>query len=200
MAKTNEVTIAQVYAKALLQLATEQGAADTIELELQQLLAQIMRDEDFAAFIGSRAIDADARRKSLDRMFEGRLSGLLLDALQVLNRKHRLDLLSYIQQAYHRLFAEQQSIAEVRVITVEPLSEDLRARLQQVMEERTRQSVKLIEKIEPAVLGGMVVRTADEQIDVSVARQLRRMRATLLEHASRGILEGKTMFEGATAY
>lgn len=200
MAKTEEVTIAEVYAWALLELANEQGLADTIELELRELVEQIRRDPEPAAFIASRAIDADARRKSLDRMFQGRLSNLLVDTLQVLNKKHRLHLLGYVQQQYHRMFVEQQNIAEVRVMTAAPLSEELRARVQQIMEERTRQIVKLIEKIEPAVLGGVVVRTGDEQIDVSVARQLRRFHDTLVEHASRHIHAGTNLFEGATTY
>ncbi|MCH8052988.1 MAG: ATP synthase F1 subunit delta, partial [Planctomycetes bacterium] len=145
-------------------------------------------------------IDPDQRRESLDVMFQGRMSALLLNTLHILNNKDRLEIVGEVQRLYHELTLEQQAIVEVHVSAAEPLSEVMRTRLQQLMESRTGRTVRLAEHVEPALLGGLIVRVGDEQIDMSVARQLRRFQERLLEHAQQHIHAGTELFEGATKY
>ncbi len=78
MAQTDETTIANVYARALLELATEQRAADTVDRAFGEFAAYLETDSDFKAFVTARVIDTDARRESLDKMFQGRMEELLL--------------------------------------------------------------------------------------------------------------------------
>ncbi len=200
MGNTDQTTIAEVYARSLLELATERGESDTIDREFAEFAAQLRANPDFKAFVTARVIDADQRRKSLDVMFQGRMSELLLNALHVLNDKGRLEIVGEVQRLYHELTLEQQAIVEVHVSAAEPLSDVMRTRLQQLMESRTGSTVRLVENVEPRVLGGLIVRVGDQQIDMSVARQLRRFQERLLEHADQHILAGTALFEGATDY
>ncbi len=200
MANTDQTTIAEVYARSLLGLATERGESDTIDSEFAEFAGHLKADPDFKAFVTARVIDADQRRKSLDVMFQGRMSELLLNTLHILNNKDRLEIVGEVQRLYHELTLEQQAIVEVHVSVAEPLSDVMRTRLQQLMESRTGRTVRLAEHVEPALLGGLIVRVGDEQIDMSVARQLRRFQDRLLEHAQQHIHAGTDLFEGATNY
>ncbi len=200
MANTDQTTIAEVYARSLLGLATERGESDTIDSEFAEFAGHLKADPDFKAFVTARVIDADQRRKSLDVMFQGRMSELLLNTLHILNNKDRLEIVGEVQRLYHELTLEQQAIVEVHVSVAEPLSDVMRTRLQQLMESRTGRTVRLAEHVEPALLGGLIVRVGDEQIDMSVARQLRRFQERLLEHAQQRIHAGTDLFEGATNY
>ena len=200
MANTDQTTIAEVYARSLLELAMGRGESDTIDLEFAEFAALLKADPDFKAFVTARVIDPDQRRKSLDTMFQGRMSDLLLHALHVLNNKDRLEIVSEVQRLYHELTLKQQAIVEVHVSAAEPLSDVMRTRLQQLMESRTGRTVRLTERVESALLGGLIVRVGDEQIDMTVARQLRRFQETLLEHAQQHIHAGTELFEGATDY
>ncbi len=200
MATTDQTTIAEVYARSLLELAMGRGESDTIDREFAEFAALLQADPDFRAFVTARVIDADQRRKSLDVMFQGRMSELLLNTLHVLNNKDRLEIVGEVQRLYHDLTLEQQAIVEVHVSAAEPLSDVMRTRLQQLMESRTGRTVRLAEHVDPAILGGLIVRVGDEQIDMSVARQLRRFQKTLLEHAQQHIHAGTELFEGATEY
>ncbi len=200
MANTDQTTIAEVYARSLLELATARGESDTIDLEFAEFATLLKADPDFKAFVTARVIDPDQRRKSLDTMFQGRMSDLLLNALHVLNNKDRLEIVGEVQRQYHDLTLKQQAIVEVHVSAAEPLSDVMRTRLQQLMESRTGRTVRLTERVEPAMLGGLIVRVGDEQIDMSVARQLRRFQETLMEHAQQHIHAGTKLFEGATEY
>ncbi len=200
MATTDQTTIAEVYARSLLELAIGRGESDAIDREFAEFAAHLQADPDFKAFVTARVIDADQRRKSLDIMFQGRMSELLLNTLHVLNSKDRLEIVGEVQRLYHDLTLEQQAIVEVHVSAAEPLSDVMRTRLQQLMESRTGRTVRLAEHVDPAILGGLIVRVGDEQIDMSVARQLRRFQKTLLEHAQQHIHAGTELFEGATEY
>ncbi len=200
MANTDQTTIAEVYARSLLELAIGRGESDTIDREFAEFAMHLKADPDFKAFVTARVIDPDQRRKSLDVMFQGRMSELLLNALHVLNNKGRLEIVGEVQRLYHELTLEQQAIVEVHVSAAEPLSDVMRTRLQQLMESRTGRTVRLAEHVEPKVLGGLIVRVGDEQIDMSVARQLRRFQERLLEHAQQHIHAGTALFEGATEY
>ena len=200
MARTDETSVAEVYAQALLDLAIERNQADTVDLEFGEFAAQLDRDSDFKAFVTARVIDSGQRRKSLDVMFKGQMSDLLLDTLQVLNSKERLEIVAKVRRRYHELMLEHQAIEEVQVITAEPLSDEKRRDLQKLMESRTGSTVSLVEEIDPSVLGGLIVRVGDNQIDMSVSRQLRRFQEALLQQAERHIHAGTELFEGATTY
>ena len=200
MANTDQTTIAEVYARSLLELAIGRGESDAIDREFAEFAAHLQADPDFKAFVTARVIDADQRRKSLDVMFQGRMSELLLNTLHVLNNKDRLEIVGEVQRLYHELTLEQQAIVEVHVSAAEPLSDVMRTRLQQLMESRTGRTVRLAEHVDPAILGGLIVRVGDEQIDMSVARQLRRFQKSVLEHAQQHIHAGTELFEGATKY
>ena len=200
MANTDQTTIAEVYARSLLELAIGRGESDTIDREFAEFAALLQGDADFKAFVTARVIDPDQRRASLDVMFQGRMSELLLNTLHVLNNKDRLEIVGEVQRLYHELTLEQQAIVEVHVSAAEPLSDVMRTRLQQLMESRTGRTVRLAEHVEPALLGGLIVRVGDEQIDMTVARQLRRFQERILEHAQQHIHAGTELFEGATKY
>ena len=200
MANTDQTTIAEVYARSLLKLAIGRGESDTIDREFAEFAGHLKADPDFKALVTARVIDPDQRRKSLDVMFQGRMSELLLNALHVLNNKGRLEIVGEVQRLYHELTLEQQAIVEVHVSAAEPLSDVMRTRLQQLMESRTGRTVRLAEHVEPTLLGGLIVRVGDEQMDMSVARQLRRFQERLLEHAQQHIHAGTELFEGATEY
>lgn len=200
MATTEEIAIAEVYAAALLELANAQGTAESIDQEFAELAAFLKIDADLMAFTTSRMIDADSRRDSMDKMFQGQLSDLLLNTLQVMNRKGRTELITTVQQRYRRLLMEQQRIVEVEVTSAAPLSETSRESLAVVMGARTGQMVTLVEHVDPKVMGGLVVLVGDEQIDLSVAKQLRKFRDAVVEHGSRHIHAGTDLFEGATSF
>jgi F-type H+-transporting ATPase subunit delta len=95
---------------------------------------------------------------------------------------------------------EQQRIVEVEVTSAAPLSETSRESLAVVMGARTGRMVTLIEHVDPKVMGGLVVLVGDEQIDLSVAKQLRKFHDAVVEHGSRRIHAGADFFEGAMSF
>lgn len=194
---TELTTIAEVYAQSLLDLALARGEAESIDREFSEFAAYIKIDQDFRAFFTSRVIDAESRRQTLDRIFQGQMSDLLLNTLQVLNAKDRTEAVSEVQRLYHTLFTASEGIVDVYVTSAEPLTEAMKGRLQQMMASRTSKRINLIEQVDPTMLGGLRVRVGDKQIDTSIARQLRRFHQALVDHATKHIHMGTNFFEDA---
>jgi len=200
MAGTEESLIAEVYAQSLLELATEQGKTAEIDQEFAEFGAYLKIDPDFKTFITSRMIDEESRCQALDRIFQGGMSDLLLNTLQVINEKGRAELIGEVQRQYHLLYMKQEGVIDVQVTTATSMNDMLKNRVQLMMASHTGKKINLIEQVDAGVLGGLVLRVGDEQIDMSVAHQLERFHQTLVEHARQHIHTGTDFFEDAKKY
>jgi F-type H+-transporting ATPase subunit delta len=186
-----QLAIATVYAQAMIELAESQGATDALMAELDELGLAIERDPELADFLASPLIDSDERRDSLEKIFRGRASDLFVDSLQVVNRKGRLALIEAITVAFAQARRELRNEVDVDVTSAVPLSAALRARLQQAVDHFTGKKSRLLESVEPKLLGGMVLRVGDQKIDSSVARELEMMKEALAARTSREILAAR---------
>ena len=173
-----------IYAKSLLTLAGQSGGNEMIEQvnsELVAVLELAQNDPLFAEFLSSRIFPAKRRAVSLAKIFEGRISGLTLRFLQVVNRKGRLPYLSSIAAAYSQLMQEAFGRVEVEVFTAQPATQveldKLHARLSEVLQKQ----VVLYPRIDERMIGGMKVQIGDQLIDASVSTQLRRLTEQLAE-------------------
>jgi F-type H+-transporting ATPase subunit delta len=172
-------SIARVYAEALLDLSTEQGSVDDIESELVDLVKLWREDASFAALMQSVAIDSDARAASLQKIFGGRVSPIVLNLMMVLNRKGRTMLLPHVCDAFGKLLDRQRGRERVFVTTAVELNDDLRDRVRAAANALSGRESVLVERVEPALLGGMQLQIGDQVLDTSLKSRLRRMRQSL---------------------
>jgi F-type H+-transporting ATPase subunit delta len=188
-----ELSIARVYSKAMLDLAEERGEADALLDELQELVRYLDRNSELEQFLGSPLVDDDDRARVLEKVFRGRASDLLVDSLQVVNRKGRLGLLRAIAEGYRLEHRNLRGIADAVVRTAVPLSDALRARVRETVTRFTGKQAHLIEKVDPALLGGIVIEVDGQKIDGSVASRLRELGQTLEQRASQEIVRSRTL-------
>ncbi len=191
------VAIADVYAQSLYALADERGQADAIFEEFGDLIRYLDDDTAFATYLADARVESDRRKALLEKVFRGRMSDLLLDALQVFNAKDRLGMLATVFERFRAAHDEKQGRIDVHVTTAVPLTDELRAKVSAAVRERTSKTARLIEKIDPDILGGLIMRIGDTKIDTSIANHLRRMRDALKARASQEIHGGRSYFEGA---
>lgn len=189
MAEThnNAESVAEVYARSLLELATEKGGVDEIAEEFASLIATMNGDETFGRFMTSATIDPDDRGESLEKLFRGKMNDLLLGTLQVINARRRSEILPSVYQLYRHLVAERQGRIEIEVTSAEPLDATLAQRLRTQLSAYTGKDVVLLPEVDPEILGGLVIRIGDRQIDSSLRRKLQRLRADFSERAGKEI-------------
>lgn len=195
-ANVNEraLTLGRVYAKAILDLAEARGESAPLLDELADLARLLEGSPELELFFGSPLIEEEARQEVIEKTFRGRASDLLVDALQIVNRKGRLGYLRAIAEGYRLEYRELHGLVDARVRTAVPLSEELRTKLREVVARFTGLQPTLIEKVDPALLGGMIVEVAGKKIDSSIATRLRQMGAALDRRASQEIQRGSAYF------
>jgi len=167
-----EIAVADVYAGALLQLAERRNEGDAVLGELDAIIGLLDEQPQFAGFLSNPTVELEARRSAIERTFRGRANDLLVNTLQVMNRRNRLDLLDALSAAYQRDLDRMRRRQSIEVETAVPLSEELRNRLTRAISELTGSKTRLVEAVEPSLIGGLVVRIGDQKIDTSVARSL----------------------------
>lgn len=184
------MAVAGVYAEALLALAERRGEADALREELDELAAFARRDRDFARFLESPMVETDERAESLERMLRERASDLLVDALQVINRKGRIALVPAIAAAYRAAHDRLRRRVAVQVTSAVELTEEQRSRLLAAVQTSTGLTGRLEVAVDKSLLGGLVVRIGDQKTDATVATRLVGLSQALRERGSREILSG----------
>jgi F-type H+-transporting ATPase subunit delta len=187
--------VARTYAQALLDAAEKRGrAGETLE-ELDSLIHDVFpAAPQFEAFLSSRAIGRRRKPPVIRSAFQGRASEIFLNFLLVLNEHERLDLLRPILAAYRRLYEERTGHVRVRVKSAAPLPDDQRQRLEQELRAAFRREPILEARVDPDLLGGLVVQVGDWVYDGSVRSRLADIRNQLLERSSYEIQSRRDRF------
>jgi F-type H+-transporting ATPase subunit delta len=179
-----------VYAHALLQVAQSQGQTAVVLDELLELAALSERDDAFLTFLRSPLVESEGREKSLEKLFRGKASDLLVDALQVLNRKGRIGLLPAVAKAFSEEVADVRGEVDVYLTSAVGLNDAQREGVRAAVKEKTGRAARLIEEVDAALIGGMVVQIGDRKVDASVSTRLRGLSEALLKRGSRQIQSG----------
>lgn len=186
-----ELAVGRVYARSLLALARERGEQREIGEELRQLLELLTASPELERFARDPLVDTESRERALEKALRGRLDDLVLDTLLVMNRKGRLSLFRELVEAYRLELEELEGEIDVLVSTAVPLTDSQRERLTETAARYAGKTPRLIESVEPGLLGGMVVRIGDRKIDSSVKKELSRLSQRLVARASKEIHAGR---------
>ncbi|NCF41187.1 MAG: ATP synthase F1 subunit delta, partial [Planctomycetia bacterium] len=189
---------ARVYAQSLLELADAAGGDEKIVEtggELSAITEMIRGDAEVAEFLRSPIIDSEKRAEALRRIFEGRVSDLVLRFMLVLNGKGRLGEFGAMTSAFDQLVNERMGRGEGDVMTVDgSLDPDQLALLGEKVKAKLGKEPVFHQYADDSLIGGLVLRVGDQLIDGSVRGQLRRMREELLVAGSSRVRAGADDF------
>ncbi len=172
-------TVAQNYAKSLYELADEAGGRSNVETtlaEIEEILELARENPRFAEFLSSQALGAKTRSPSLDAIFQGRVSPLVLRFIHVLNQKGRLPNLPAIATAFDAIVQEKFGRVEVDVFTAEPLSPTDLGQIRDRLSKALHKDVVTHPYVDASMIGGVKLRIGDQLVDGSVATKLRTLK------------------------
>jgi ATP synthase F1 delta subunit len=194
--ENERLAIGRVWSQALLELAASSGQEDALDAELAGLVELLDRQPAFEAFLSGPVADDEAKRAVLERALRGKASDLLVDALQVLRRKKRLDIVRAVATTYRQAWLARQGRVPVEVTTAAPLTAESRAELQRAADRLTGKTAEISARVDPELLGGMVLRWGDQRFDTSLSAELGRLGHVFLERASRELQSGNLAHDG----
>ena len=172
---------ARRYARALLDVALESGDPARLREELWSIAGLLRDQKQLALALGHPAFSADRRRALVRAILAGSGASELLGRLmELLADKGRLALLPAIAAAYEEAFNLQRGVVTAEAFTAQPLGTDERDRLAAALRAASGHEVELTARVDPATLGGVLVRMGGKTYDGTVRRQLARLRERLV--------------------
>ncbi len=184
------LAVGRLYAESLRRVAAERGIEQELLSELDGLLELMDENPEMESMFVSPLVDVDQRRGTLERALRGRLSDLLVDALQVMNSKRRLGFLREFVEAYRLEFERAHGMVEVEVTTPVPLSDELQRRTAEIASKLVGARAALVEKVDESLLGGMLIQFGDRKVDTTLARDLSILGERLVERSTQEVLSG----------
>jgi F-type H+-transporting ATPase subunit delta len=187
--------VARVWAEALYKAAEKAGEVEPALQDLEALVNEVFRrDPGLELFFASAAIGRDRKKQALNAAFEGRATPTFVQFLEVLNEHDRLDMVRAIAGAFRALHDRKARRLTVHVRSAVPLTDEERHRLREDVRAVANFEPVLEEAVDPAILGGLIIRIQDWVYDASVRARLQAVQNQLIERSSHGIQSGRDRF------
>jgi F-type H+-transporting ATPase subunit delta len=167
--------IAQVYARALFEVAQERDQLDEIRAELGQFVDALNQYRQLAIFLFSPYFSSEEKKAGLRRVIEGG-DEAFMNFLEVLVERHRMPVIFRIQARYEALWDEANRLLPVQVTSATRLDESTVTELGRRIREQAGKEIELTSNVDPAILGGIVLRVGNFILDASIRNRLEQLR------------------------
>ena len=168
-----QASLAGRYASALFDLASEAGTVSAVETDLETLAEALRESAELRALIKNPEVSREALGRVLAGIGEHLgLSDLTRNFLGVLAQNRRVGELPATIRAFQSIAAAQRGEVSAEVASAHPLSDEQLATLEQKLRAREGRTVKLKTRVDPALLGGLVVTIGSQRIDSSIRSRL----------------------------
>ncbi len=174
--------IGQVYARALFQSAIEHDELDQIQEQLALWADALAENKNLQTFFFSPRFSSAEKKDAVRRIIEGG-NDRFLNFLELLAERHRLPATFRIRRSFDELWREEHKMLTVEVTSAIELDEGLVSSIGDRIEERTGRKIDLTSKVDPDIIGGIVLRVGNKILDASVQGRLQRLRRQLARAA-----------------
>ncbi|KUO55033.1 MAG: ATP synthase F0F1 subunit delta [Alphaproteobacteria bacterium BRH_c36] len=168
------------YAGALFELANGQQKAADVEKDLSAFQALLDESEDLRRLVASPVFTAEDQDRALKTLSDkAGLSELTSNFLRVIARNRRLFALPQMISAYKSLAARSRDEVTAEVTTAQPLSDEQAAELKKTLTASVGKTVMLDTRVDPSILGGLIVKVGSRMVDSSLRTKLTAIRMGL---------------------
>jgi F-type H+-transporting ATPase subunit delta len=176
--------IARNYAETLLALALRHGGDAVVDEYGDALdeVAELLRTEPLIQeFLDTPRVDVEAKKRALKASFGGRVPDLFLRFLLVTVEKRRQGVLRQIAEQFHALVDDSRGRVRAEIVLAREADDTLRDEIVRSLERRTGKLVIPSFRVDPSLVGGIVVRIGGQILDGSLRRRTAGLRRRLLE-------------------
>jgi len=167
--------IAQVYARSLFEVADEHDKLDTIREQLGQFADALSGNRDVSIFFFSPYFSPDEKKDALHRAVEG-ADPVFMNFLEALIERHRTPAIYRIRTEFEVLYDKTNKLLPVQLTSAVELDAELVESLGRRIGEQTGNEIQLSSKVDPEILGGIVLRVGNFILDASIKTRLEQLR------------------------
>jgi F-type H+-transporting ATPase subunit delta len=170
------------YATALFELARDERSVDAVKADLDKFEAMLAESDDLKRLVRSPVFSADVQSKALAAVLDqADISGISANFLKVLTANRRLFAVGEVIRAFRALVAKFKGEATADVTVAESLSERNLDALKSALKSVTGKDVALNVKVDPAIIGGLVVKLGSRMVDSSLRTKLNSIKHAMKE-------------------
>jgi F-type H+-transporting ATPase subunit delta len=167
--------IAQVYARALFQVAKEHDELDAVREQLGQFVDALDQNREFAVFFFSPYFSTEEKKEALNRGIEG-ATDIFMNFLEALVERHRMPAIFRIRTRFEELWDDERKLLPVQVTSAIELDQAIVKEIGDRVGEQTGRTVELASTVDPEILGGIVLRVGNFILDASIKNRLEQLR------------------------
>ena len=171
--------IADRYAQALFEVGEETQTTSELYQELKQLVDILNENKDLYNFLKSPLIGREDKKNVMKNIFENQLSKNMNNFLKIVIDKDRMSAIVNIQESYKNLLNDKNNILEGTVITAVVLNEKEIKDLEKNLSTKYNKNVTLTNVVDETILGGVLVKLGNEEIDGTVRTRLSNIKKQL---------------------
>jgi F-type H+-transporting ATPase subunit delta len=177
---TGSSSLAERYAAALFDLADERRALDAVAGDLRELRAMVTASPDLVRLLRSPVLSREEQGKAVEALAErAGLSELTRNFLGVVAGNRRLFAVPDMIAAYLKKLAERRGEVTAEVTVAQPLNEVRQTALTEQLRRALGARVAVDVRVDPGLLGGMIVKVGSRMVDASLASRLQRLRLAM---------------------
>ena len=167
--------IAQVWARALFEVAKEQGLLDEVRDQLGDFAKALNEHRDLMVFFFSPYFSTEEKKEGLKRAVTN-AEPALMNFFEALIERHRMPAIFRIKARYELLWEDERDLLTVEVTSAVELDKSTVSTIGDRIGEQTKRTVELSSKVDPDILGGIVLRVGNVILDASIRNRLEQLR------------------------
>ena len=171
--------IADRYAQALFEVGEETQTTNELYQELSELVVILNENKDLYNFLKSPLIGREDKKNVMKNIFENQLSDNMNNFLKIVIDKDRMSAIENIKESYKNLLNDKNNILEGTVVTAVSLSEQEIKDLEKNLSIKYNKNVTLNNVVDETILGGVLVKLGNEEIDGTVKTRLAKIKNQL---------------------
>lgn len=176
----SEAVVAKRYAEALYRLGLEKDSLEQLVDELSIVQEVFQKNKQLDTFLKHPRINNEKKKQFLAEAFQG-LHSDALKTIKLLVDRQRTEIIPSIIDHFIHMVNDAKGIAEATVFSVRELAGAEKQHLEQSIAKRFNKSqVKLLNVVDPSIIGGVKIRVGNTIIDGSISRKLRRIERNIV--------------------
>lgn len=171
--------IASRYAEALFQIGEEENLTDKIYKELNEVANLLENNKELFLVLNSPVISKQEKISIIDKIFKKEININLKNFFKILVEKDRISIIRDIDFSYKELLNNKNNILEGVAITAVPMNKEEIKKLEEKLSQKYNKNVTLENRVDKSILGGVLVRLGNEEIDGTVKTRLSKVKEQL---------------------
>jgi ATP synthase F1 delta subunit len=172
--------IAEVYARALFEVATERDELDLVRDELGQFADALGDSRELQTFFFSPYFSTEEKKDGLHKAVTG-ADESVANFLELLLENHRMPVVFRVRRDFDRLWQEANKLLPVHITSAVELDPSIAERIGEEIGRQTGRTVQLTSAVDPDVIGGIVLRVGNSILDASIRNRLENLRKQVVK-------------------